>query len=153
MRWFPAEVNRLGQSLSQRAIRSAEQYRQREREYGPGKRLRIGLAREGKAQTREVTAARFPQSQAKSLAWKLLGFSVRAKARAGLEVGSVRRDGPAAHIGLRAGDTILGLAGTQTKTIEEFQRRLVAARFSQTILLSVARGANEYHVTLPLDPG
>ena len=81
------------------------------------------------------------------------GFSVRAEARVGLEVGSVRRDGPAAHIGLRAGDTILGLAGMQTKTIEEFRRRLVDARFNQTILLSVARGANEYHVTLPLDPG
>jgi S1-C subfamily serine protease len=99
-----------------------------------------------------VTAARFPQEKADELAWHLLGLRVTEKGKE-LTVTEIRPRSSAARIGFRLGDTILGVAGNQVSTRTEFRRKVIEARFSQTLLLSVGRDRQLYHVTVPLDQG
>ena len=54
-------------------------------------------------------------------------------------------------MGFTRGDVILAIAGNQVKTLAEFRRKVIDARMSQGLLLSVGRGRSLYHITLPLD--
>jgi Do/DeqQ family serine protease len=138
--------------LNGRPLRSAEEYLQREREFSSGAAMHLRVSRNRREEEVTVTTARFPQDKADDLAWQLLGLSV-TEAREGLEVQKVRPGSPAARIGVERGDTILGLSGAQTRTLAEFRRQIIAARMHQSILLSIARGPQLYHVTVPLDQG
>ena len=137
-------------SLDGKPLRTAEEYVQRERERSSGDRLRLRVLRNNTQADVLVKTARFPLEKADDLAWQLLGFTVQ-KATYGLEVNKIRRDSPAVHIGLRQGDTILGLSGTSTPDLKAFRRKMVDVRLSQSVLLSVGRGRQRYHVTVPLD--
>ena len=137
-------------SLNGRLLRSAEEYLQREREFISGDTLRFRVLRDGDEEDFAVAASRFPQEKADDLAWRLLGVAVKEE-KDGLEVNKIRPGSPADRIGIARGDTILGLSGAQTKTLAEFRRKMIDARFSQSILISIARGRQLYHVTIPLD--
>ncbi len=65
----------------------------------------------------------------------------------------VRPGSPAARIGVERGDAILGLSGTQTKTLAEFRRKIIDSCLSQSLLVSIGRGRQLYHVTITLDQG
>jgi Do/DeqQ family serine protease len=138
--------------LNSRPLRSAEEYLQREREFSNGDALKLRIARDQKEEDVSVTASRFPQEKADELAWQLLGLAVTESAE-GLEVQKVRPGSPAARIGVERGDLIVGLSGAQTKTLAEFRHKIVEGRFSQSLLLSIVRGPQLYHVTIPLDQG
>jgi len=135
-----------------RPLHSAEEYLQREREYASGETLRLRVLRGSGEENVTITPARFPQEKADDLAWQLLGLTV-AQSDDGLEVKKVRPGSPAARIGIERGDAILGLSGTQTKTLAEFRRKIIDARLGQSVLLSIGRGRQLYNVTIPLDQG
>ncbi len=135
-----------------RPLHSAEEYWQREREYNSGDTLRLRVRRGSGEEDVAVTASRFPQEKADDLAWQLLGLAV-TESEDGLEVKKVRPGSPAARIGVERGDAILGLSGTQTKTVAEFRRKIIDARLSQSLLVSLGRGRQIYHVTIPLEQG
>ncbi len=139
-------------SLDGRPVVSSEDYLQRERTYTNGAQLRFRIARDQKERDITVTAARFPQEKADALVWQLLGLAVTEKGEA-LTVTKIRPGSQAARIGFRDGDAILGVAGNQVTTLAEFRRKVIEARLSQTLLLSIGRGRQLYHVTVPLDQG
>lgn len=137
-------------SLDGRSLRSAEEYLQREREHNSGDTLRLRIMRERGEEEVAVMTTRFPQERADELAWQLIGLTV-TEIDAGLQVQKVRPGSPAARIGVTHGDAIVGLSGTQIRTLAEFRRKLIDARLSQGLLLSIGRGRQLYHVTVPLD--
>lgn len=139
-------------SVDGKPVQSSEEYLQRERGYNSGTKLRFRVSRDRQENEIVVTAGRFPQEKADDLAWKLLGLAV-AETENGLEVRKVRTDGPAGRIGFTRGDVIMGIAGNQVKTLAEFRRKVIDARMSQGLLLSVGRGRSVYHITLALDQG
>jgi S1-C subfamily serine protease len=96
-----------------------------------------------------VQARVYPIERADSVAWERLGLRVRA-VRDGLQVSEVRRGSASARIGLARGDALVGVGGAQVRTVEEFRRRIVEARYGQAVLLSVVRGQRLYHVQVPL---
>ncbi len=135
-----------------RPLHSAEEYLQREHEYVGGDTLRLRVLRRSGEENVTITPARFPQEKADDLAWQLLGLAV-AQSEDGLAVKKVRPGSPAARIGVERGDAILGLSGSQTKTLAEFRRKIIDARLGQSVLLSIGRGRQLYNVTIPLDQG
>jgi len=139
-------------SLDGKPLQSSEEYLQRERGYSDGAKLRFRVSRDRQEKDVVVTAGRFPQEKADELAWKLLGLAV-VETKDGLEVKKVRPAGPAERIGFTRGDIILGVAGNQVKTLAEFRRKVIDARMSQGLLLSVGRGRSLYNITVPLDQG
>lgn len=138
--------------LNNRSLRSAEEYLQREREFSSGDTLRLRVKRNQTEEEIAVTASRFPQDKADDLAWQKLGVEISAEDE-GLVVQRVRPGSPAARVGVEQGDLVLGLSGAQTKTIAEFRRKMIDARLNQSILLSIGRGRQLYHVTIPLNQG
>ncbi len=136
-------------SLNGRPLHSAEEYMQREREFSSGDTLRLRVLRGQREEDIAVIASRFPQEKADELAWQLIGVSV-TEGEDGVEVRKVRPGSPAARIGVEQGDMILGLSGAQTKSLSEFRRKMIDARLNQSALLSIARGRQLYHVTIPL---
>lgn len=138
--------------LNNRLLRSAEEYLQREREFSNGDTLRLRVLRDKGEEEIAVTASRFPQEKADELAWQMLGVAIAADGD-GLVVKKVRPGSPAARVGVEQGDMLLGLSGAQTKTLAEFRRKMIDARLNQSILLSIGRGRQLYHVTVPLDQG
>ena len=139
-------------ALDGRPVVSSEEYLQRERTYTKGAQLRFRIARDQEEREIIVRATKFPQEKADELAWHLLGLAVTEK-ETKLIVTKLRPGSPAANIGFRQGDAILGVAGNQVTTLAEFRRKVIDARLNQTILLSVGRGRQLYHVTVPLDQG
>ena len=139
-------------SLNDKTIRSSEEYRQRERGYNSGDTLRFGVVRQEKKRTLTVKAARFPIERADDLTWQLLGFRLQETAN-GLYIDQLRRGSPALQIGLEHGDVVLGLTGVQTRSLEDFRRKMIDVRLNQSVLLSVGRGRQQYHVQIPLDQG
>ena len=139
-------------SLNGKTIRSSEEYRQRERGYQSGDSLRFHVIRQEKEHTLTVTAARFPFGKADGLMWRLLGFHVK-ETPYGLQIGQLRRSSPAVRIGLEPGDQIIGLAGIQIHTRDDFRRKIIDIRLKQNVLLSIGRGRQQYHVQMPLDQG
>jgi S1-C subfamily serine protease len=71
----------------------------------------------------------------------------------GLRVERIRPGSPIDRLGVERGDLVLGLAGSPTKTLAEFRRRIIDVRLSQGLFLSIGRGRQRYHVTVPLDQG
>lgn len=139
-------------ALDGRPVVSSEDYLQRERTYTNGARLRFRVVRDEKERDITVTAARFPQEKAEALVWQLLGLEVAEKGES-LTVTKIRPKSPATRVGFHAGDAILGVAGNQVNTLAEFRRKVIDARLGQNLLLSVGRGRQLYHVTVPLDQG
>jgi serine protease Do len=136
-------------SLDSRSLRSAEEYIQQEHARSSGDTLRFRVLRDGKEKEVTIKAARFPQEQADDLAWRLLGIKVAETAN-GLQVQQMRPGSPVTHIGMEQGDLILGLSGVETNSLVEFRRQMIEARLGQAVLLSVGRGRQLYHVTVPL---
>jgi Do/DeqQ family serine protease len=139
-------------SLDGRPVASSEEYLQRERTYNSGDKLRFRIVRDREESEVIVTAARFPHEKAEELAWQLLGLAIAERGDE-LTVTKIRPNSPAARIGFRQGDAILGVAGIQVKKLTEFRRKVIDARLGQSLLLSVGRGRQLYHVTVPLDQG
>lgn len=139
-------------ALDGRSVVSSEDYLQRERTYTNGAQLRFRIVRDQKERDITVTAARFPQEKADALVWQLLGLEVTEKGET-LTVTKIRPQSPASRVGFHAGDAILEVAGNQVNTLVEFRRKVIDARLGQTLLLSVTRGRQLYHVTVPLDQG
>ncbi len=137
-------------SLDGKPLQSSEEYLQRERGYSNGAKLRFRISRDRQETEVVVTAGRFPQEKADDLTWKLLGFSL-TEAKDGLEIKKIRAGGPAERTGFTRGDMILAIAGNQVKTLAEFRRKVIDARMSQGLLLSVGRGRSLYQITVPLD--
>ncbi|MGE0826722.1 MAG: Do family serine endopeptidase [Candidatus Binatia bacterium] len=136
-------------SVDGRSLRSGEEYLQRERTYSRGAKMNFRISRGGKEREITVTADRFPPEKADTLAWDLLGLAV-TEGKNGLQVQRIRPGSPVDRIGFQRGDRILAVSGIQVKTVAEFRRKIIDARLSQSILLSVGRGRSLYHVTVPL---
>ena len=138
--------------LNDKTIRSSEEYRQRERGYQRGDTLRFRIVRKEKERALTVKAGRFPFEKADDLMWQLLGFRLQETGN-GLQIERLRRGSPAVQIGLEQGDIVLGLTGAQTRTLDQFRRKIIDVRLNQSVLLSVGRGRQQYHVQIPLDQG
>ena len=139
-------------SLDGQRLRTAEEYLQRERERSSGDRLQLQVLRGNREKTLQIETSRFPLQKADDLAWQLLGITL-GETRGGLEVRTIRPGSPAVQIGMQRGDVVRGVSGTPTPTVDVFRRKMIAVRLSQSILLSVSRGRQRYHVTMPLDHG
>jgi Do/DeqQ family serine protease len=130
-------------------VGTTDEWETRLRDHTPGSVVDIELLREGQTVQVQLKTRNFPVERADNLAWQNLGIRVRARG-GHLEVEAVRRSSPAAEIGLRAGDEIVGVGGEAVDSLDRFRRKLIAHRNAQRVLVSVQRGERVYQVTMPL---
>jgi Do/DeqQ family serine protease len=70
----------------------------------------------------------------------------------GVLVATVERGGPAANAGLKAGDLIVGVDGTDIDDLGAFTYRLATKPLGGSVKLAVKRGGTLYGATLALQP-
>jgi serine protease Do len=130
------------------AVTTREEFDRRVEDTEAGDAMRLTVHGDEDGAVREVTltAAAFPDGDADQLLWDRLGFAVNAD----LQVTKVRNGSPAARIGLRRGDRILGLAGAGLETEAELRRRMIELRGARGVVLTVGRGPYQYNVQVPL---
>jgi serine protease Do len=133
-------------------VRSQEEFEQRIRDHGEGDRITLTRLREGREEDVKLSLAAFPAARADELAWRLLGLEVAADGE-GLVVRRVREGSPAARIGVRRGDRLLGLAGAPLPSLAEFRQKMIEVRGARAVLLSIGRGPFQYNVNVPLARG
>jgi len=133
-----------------------------------GDQVSVEVERAGKAQTLTLKlaspASTVPASQ--SLAWSMLGLKVeqipvqefaqrRTRYRGGLEVKSVRPEGPAAKQGIRPGDVLVGLHIWETVSLENVAHILSRPELEQLtpVKFYVVREGRTLYGHVPLDFG
>ncbi len=136
-------------AVGEHAISSVDSYLQRIRDYREGEEIPLTIIRDGRTRRVTVKSAAFPTERADRIAWQRIGISVKSSG-GGLVIARVRAQSPAAAIGVRPGDLLVGLAGTTVKSVAEFRRKVAQVRGQDGVLLSIARGARIYHVVVPM---
>ncbi len=117
-----------------------------------GDKLRFAVTNQGKKRKVTLEVASLPPAKIDDFAWRAIGIEIEAEPTAtGVNVTKVRPSSPAANIGVQPGDTITALGGRETKTPDDFRRRVASLRQSNSLLISVRRGRRLYRVTIPLD--
>src|SRR5215468_231267 len=120
-------------------VEDAEDFNVRMRGYPARATVPLTVFRRGTTKTLSILPVEFPPKLAESMAWERLGIRVES-ARRGLTISSVRRDSPAARVGLVSGDVILRVNNLETDTVESFREAMISARASKSVLLVIQRG-------------
>jgi serine protease Do len=136
-------------------VGSTDEFEGRVAAHPPGDELALTVSGDKDGAIREVAVrvVSFPEADADSLVWSLLGFAADEDQGGGLVVTKIRAQGPVAKIGLRRGDRILGLAGVGVRTKAELRRKMLEVRTARSVVLTVGRGPYEYNVQIQLARG
>jgi serine protease Do len=130
-------------------VRSAGEFHYHVGRHAAGETVVLSVRRGGRALELPVRAEQFTAKVAGTIAWEWLGLSVKSS-RAGMAVSRVRTGGPAAGIGLEAGDLILQVGGEEVATDEEFAHGVMLAFQRGSFPMLVQRGRRGYFITLPI---
>ncbi len=134
-------------------VEDKEHYLQLMRNFVQGERVRLTLLRQGRTVRVETTLAPLMLEQALQLAAERWGMHVRDAASdgaPGLLVTAVIRNSPAARLGVRRGDVLLGVGGLRLDSLEHFAQAYRLHRLNNTLLMLVGRGGRTYHVRMRL---
>jgi serine protease Do len=135
-------------------VRTGTDFADRTSGLAAGEELNLRIVDDGDERDVRLEVATFPAERIDDFSWRSLGMAVKHEARApAVVVARVRAQGPAAEIGIRPGDVIVGLGGHEIDGIDTFRRKLAALRNANAMLVSVVRGQRLYRVTLPLYRG
>jgi S1-C subfamily serine protease len=135
-------------------IASAEEFRFRVRELGPGASARIEAVRGGKPVQFQISAVELSGGRIDQLVKGRVGISLtEEKVREGklVVVKSVDRGSPAARVGLQAGDLIREVNSTELEGLAEFRRLAGQARRSGRLVLLVQRGFAAERIAFDFD--
>jgi serine protease Do len=154
-------------SLDGAAIKDSRELAQKIGTMSPGATVKLGVIRDGKQETINVTLAEMNLQQANassdeqgsSQSQPKLGLSLApAKATTGnpgVVVTGVDPDGPAAEAGIKAGDVITSVGDASVSTPADVQKQVAQLRKAgkHAVLMRVKTGEGTHYVALPLAAG
>ena len=132
-----------------RDVQSHEEFEDLIAAHGAGDEIRLTVRRDGKDDDVTLAAAAFPSEEADDLAWQLIGIGL-GEDQDGVAIAKVRDKSPAARIGARRGDRLLGIGGVPVQSRAEFRRKMIEVRGARSVLLAIGRGQYQYNVNVPL---
>ena len=137
-------------SVDGAAIASREAFETALSTRGPGRPMRIVLRSSDGERTVTVQGQAPPADLGVRILREQLGITV-SRARGGLQINVVDRNGDAADRGIESGDLLLGLNGAGVRSVEDVNRILQRDFNRTTLLMEVGRGRFAYTLTFPLD--
>jgi serine protease Do len=157
-------------SLDGASIKDSRELSQKIGTMSPGSSVKLGVMRDGDAQTIDVTLSQMQnqqqaqagaEQQAPAAASPRLGLSLApAKTTAGagdqgVVVTAVDPNGPAAEQGIKTGDVIVNVGGTSVSTPADVQKELgqLQKAGKHSVLMRVKSGDATRYVALPLATG
>jgi len=137
--------------LDGRAVKNAQQLFEMLEGMTAKQDLRLELYRDGGFREITATAEELPQSMVRNIASRMLGLGLKlSDAHSTFEITRVDSGSAAEAIGLRAGDSLLGINGVALASPEDLRRAVSRLRGRTRALVVVQRGRGRYHLTLPL---
>ncbi len=115
-----------------------------------GQEVALSIWRNGKKKTIDVVLEEIPPQHVAKLAQEIMGLQLEPNPAGGFVVRSVREGSGAAQIGFQSGDLVLGINGDSLTDNDALRRTILNLRGLSHALVVVQRGANRYHVTIPL---
>jgi serine protease Do len=113
--------------------------------------LTLGLWRDGQHLDLQVRTEEIPPKHVRVLAREQLGLALGETVEAnGFEVVGVRSGSRAQQIGFRPGDRLLTVNGRRLDGDDDLRRAILDLRGRRLAVVVVQRGADRYHVTIPL---
>jgi serine protease Do len=156
-------------SIDGAAIKDSRELAQKVGTMSPGSAVRLGVIRDGNAQTISITLAQMPSQQhaqagsdqpdqrqsTPRLGLSLAPSRAAGAASQGVVVTAVDPDGPAAEQGIKAGDVITNVGGTTVSTPGEVQKQLAELQKAgkHSVLIRLKSGDASHYVALPLATG
>ena len=136
--------------LDGRDIESAKQLSEILETTTPQQGLDMEFWRDGELLRTTVVAVKIPENVTAELANRLLGLSLEANRGGGFKVTNIRRQSPAALIGLERGDLVLTMNGLLLDSDDALRRAIFGLRGRERAIILVQRGRGRYHVNIPL---
>lgn len=133
---------------------SAEEFRFRVRELGPGATARLELVRGGKPVQLQLTAVELSGGRIDQLVKRRVGVALsEEKVRGGtlVVIKAVDRGSAAARVGLQAGDLVREVNSTEVSGLGEFRRLAGKARATGRLVLLVQRGFAAERIAFDFD--
>jgi serine protease Do len=152
-------------SLDGASIKDARELSQKIGTASPGSTVKLGVIRDGKQETINVTLAQMSNQQQANAgsdqseqdsAQPRLGLSLAPGRATGADQGvlvtAVDPNGPAAEHGIKTGDVITNVGGTSVSTPAEVQKQVAELRKSgkHSVLMRVKTEQGTHYVALPL---
>jgi S1-C subfamily serine protease len=139
------------------ALQDADEFRYRMHAVAPGAKVRLELPRREGNLPIEITAEPFPLARAEQILGRRVGIQleelqVRTPTGAArtLAVKALRRDSPAARIGLRPGDLVRAVNSVEVDSLEALRRAVRRAHPSGQVTLLIQRGRALEQIEFPL---
>jgi len=135
-------------------LASAEEFRFRVRDLGPGASARLDLVRRGRALQVQVAAVELGGARIDQLLRSRVGLVLSEERTRGgtlVVIRTVERGSPAARVGLRAGDLVREVNSTEVSGLAEFRRLAGRARGAGRIVLLVQRGFAAERIAFDFD--
>jgi|SRR5688572_23962298 len=139
-------------AANERPVRTMSDWDQVVAVTGPGDTLGVTVLDDDERRSLRITVGTYPESALDRLASDGLGLDVGER-RDGLVIEGVRRDSPAARIGIKEGDRLLAVAGRPVSSLQELRQALYPVRHAGSVLVTIGRGPYAYAVTVPLRRG
>ncbi len=130
-------------------LQSREEFEDLVAAHGAGDDIRLTLRRDGKDDEVTLSAQAFPSEEAYDFAWQMIGIGLGEDGD-GVLIAKVRDRSPAARIGARRGDRLLGVGGAPVQSRADFRRKMIEVRGARNVLLAIGRGQYQYNVNVPL---
>jgi len=130
-------------------LQSREEFEDLVAAHGVGDEVRLSVRRDEKDAEVALAAAAFPTEEIDDLTWQLIGVGL-GEDDEGLLIAKVRDRSPAARIGVRRNDRVLGVGGAAVSSRAEFRRRMIELRQKRSVLLTIGRGPYQYNVDVPM---
>jgi S1-C subfamily serine protease len=113
-----------------------------------GQPVNLTVARKGN--TTRVTVR--PSDPPANLGLRILEdvAGIRASGRGRVVIDSVARGSRAERIGITAGDTIVGVRGTEVNSLQQLNQEIAKAAEQSAFILDVLHGGTIYELTFPM---
>ena len=115
----------------------------------PGQAINLTILREGSSRSVQLRPADPPESLGIRILQEVAGLSVTDESRS-VVIDEVIRGSRSENVGLAAGDIIVGVNGTEVRSVRALNDELIKAAERSSIVLSVARGRFVYNLTYPM---
>lgn len=136
--------------LSGNSVTDRDKYLSLLRNHQPGAPIRVKVWRDGAEKSFTMKTADFDDATAKNLALRRWGIAVRDGRNGGAVIDQVRKDSPAAQLGLEKGDAVTAISGRSITNTRDFLDSFRRDFLKRQILLQILRGGRLYQARMVL---
>ncbi len=136
--------------LSGNSVTDRDKYLSLLRNHQPGAPIKVKVWRDGAEKSFTMKTADFDDGTAKNLALRRWGIAVRDGRNGGAVIDQVRKDSPAAQLGLEKGDTVTAISGRSITNKKDFLDSFRRDFLKRQILLQILRGGRLYQARMML---